>query len=151
MPRRTGRPRAAKVAYLSSIFRPSECAFNAKRRRWRIREPQTLRAQLLPEDEVLFDQVVDPRLLSPLEGACAHGNQELERAPRHLRVKIRLVSIKFIRRTPLASPSNRRIPFKIYLDLISAPYAVVNGKPGPIAYDNRRSVNSMGRAGGLKA
>ena len=29
--------------------------------------------------------------------------------------------------------------------------AVVSGKPGPIAYDNRRSVNSMGRAGGLKA
>ena len=107
-------------------------------------EPQTLRAQLLPEDEVLSDQVLDQHLLSPLEGACTHGNQELERAPRHSRVKIRLDPTKFIRRTPLASTSNRRIPFKIYLDLISAPYAVVSGKPRPIAYDNSRYVKWTG-------
>ena len=90
-------------------------------------EPQTPRAELLPQNEVLFDQVLDQRLLSPLASACAHGNQELEWAPRHRRVKIRSISKKFVRRTPLARRSSRRIAFRIYLDPISAPYAVAYG------------------------
>ncbi len=41
-------------------------------------EAQTLRPELFPKNEVLFDQVLDHCLLSPLKETRAHRNEELQ-------------------------------------------------------------------------